>query len=159
VQQDGGSEDEAIAALLHDALEDKPDETSEAVIRDRFGEQVAHMVRIATDTPVDWVGGPKPPWRERKEMYLDRVATEPREFLRPTVADKIDNIRAIVVDHRRVGDAVWSRFSERKERQLWYYSECLGAYERAGASPTLLGELRVLVRELERVVGTGRPSA
>jgi (p)ppGpp synthase/HD superfamily hydrolase len=152
VQQDGGSEDEAIAALLHDALEDKPEETSEDVIRVRFGENVVRMVRIASDTPPGWTGGPKPPWRPRKQGYLDRAATEPPELLRPTVADKIDNVRAILADHRRIGDEIWARFKAGKEEQLWYYASCYRAYEKAGASPTLLSDLRLLVEDLARAL-------
>jgi (p)ppGpp synthase/HD superfamily hydrolase len=152
VQQDGGSEDEAIAALLHDALEEKPTETGEEVIRERFGENVVRMVRIATDTPPDWSGGPKPPWRQWKQGYLDRAATEPPELLRSTVADKIDNVRAILADHRRVGDEIWARFKAGKEEQLWYYASCYRAYEKPGASPTLLSDLRLLIENLARAV-------
>lgn len=152
VQQDGGSEDEAIAGLLHDALEDKPDETSEDEIRQRFGEDVARMVRTATDTPREWVGGPKPAWKQRKQGYIDRVATEAPALLRPTVADKIDNVRAILADQRRIGDDFWARFKAGKEEQLWYYSACFQAYEKAGASPELLKQLKVLVGELDSAV-------
>lgn len=152
VQQDGGSEDEAIAGLLHDALEDKPNEASEDEIRRRFGEDVARMVRIATDTPREWVGGPKPDWKQRKQGYIDRVATETAALLRPTVADKIDNLRAILAEHRWSGDEFWARFKAGKMDQLWYYSACCAAYEKAGASPGLLKQLKVLVGELDSAV-------
>jgi hypothetical protein len=152
VQQDGGSEDEAIAGLLHDALEDKPNDTSEDEIRRRFGEDVARMVRIATDTPIEWVGGPKPAWKQRKQSYIDRVAREAPALLRPTVADKIDNVRAILADQRRIGDEFWARFKAGKAEQLWYYSACYQAYEKAGASPGLLTQLKVLVEELDSAV-------
>jgi (p)ppGpp synthase/HD superfamily hydrolase len=152
VQQDGGSEDEAIAALLHDALEDKPGEASEDNIREQFGVSVARMVRIATDTPPEWFGGPKPAWKKRKQDYIGRVAKEPSDLLRPTVADKIDNVRAILADHQRIGDELWTRFKAGKEDQQWYYSSCCDAYEMAGASPELVRQLRVLVNELDRIV-------
>jgi hypothetical protein len=152
VQQDGGSEDEAIAGLLHDALEDKPNETSEDEIRRRFGEDVVRMVRIATDTPREWVGGAKPDWKQRKQGYIDRVAAEAPALLRPTVADKIDNLRAILAEQRWIGDEFWARFNAGKEDQLWYYSACCEAYEKAGASQGLLRQLRVLVEELDRTV-------
>ncbi len=152
VQQDGGSEDEAIAGLLHDALEDKPHETSEDEIRRRFGEDVACMVRIATDTPREWVGGPKPDWKRRKQGYIDRVVTEAPALLRPTVADKIDNLRAILAEQQWIGDEFWARFKAGKEDQLWYYSACCQAYEKAGASPGLLRHLKVLVEELDIAV-------
>ena len=73
VLEDGGDETEAIAALLHDALEDQPGRTSPEEIRRRFGEGVAQLVFACTDTPPDYQGGPKPPWRERKESYLQHI--------------------------------------------------------------------------------------
>jgi (p)ppGpp synthase/HD superfamily hydrolase len=159
VQQDGGSEDEAIAGLLHDALEDKPHETSEAAIRERFGNKVARMVRIATDTPTEWAGGSKPPWRQRKLAYLEGIAKEPSELLRPTVADKIDNMRSILAEQRLLGNAFWSRFNAGKEEQLWYYSACCEAYEKAGASPELVRQLKLLVEEMDYTVRRSSPSA
>jgi (p)ppGpp synthase/HD superfamily hydrolase len=151
VQQDGGSEDEAIAALLHDALEDKPELVDAEAIGARFGEHVRRMVVVATDTPPDWRGGPKPPWRVRKEGYVARVANEPAELLRPTIADKIDNVRAILADHRRIGDAVFDKFKAGKADTLWYYAACHGAYVQAGGSPALLAELRKLLDELRKL--------
>jgi (p)ppGpp synthase/HD superfamily hydrolase len=148
-QADGGSEDEAVAALLHDSLEDKPTETSEQMLRDRFGERVVQLVRIATDTPADWDGStPKPPWRARKEAYIAHIAEVPGNLLRPIVADKIDNVRALLVDYRRIGDRLWDRFKAGKEDQLWYYRACCQAYEKSGASPTLVSDLRTLVDQL-----------
>jgi len=151
VQQDGGSEDEAIAALLHDSLEDKPELVDEQLLRKRFGANVLHLVQVATDTPPGWKGGVKPPWRERKQAYIDRIATEPASSLRPTVADKIDNVRAILADLQRVGDELWKIFKAGKADQLGYYSSCYRAYVKAGASPRLLAQLRSLLEELARV--------
>ena len=155
VQCDGSSEDEAIAALLHDALEDKPEQTSYEEMVRRFGSGVADMVRAATDTPPDWKGGTKTAWRERKESYLTHLREVDKEQLRPTIADKIDNIRTILADYARVGDDLWSRFNAPKESQLWYYSSCAKAYEEIGAAPRLVVQLRTLVAELERVCNTG----
>ena len=73
VQLDGGSEDEAIAALLHDALEDKPEEITRDDINDSFGEDVLKLIEISTDTPPDYTGGQKPPWKERKKAYLEHI--------------------------------------------------------------------------------------
>jgi (p)ppGpp synthase/HD superfamily hydrolase len=152
VQLDGGDEDEAIAALLHDALEDKPQEISRAEIARRFGERALQIIEISTDTPPDYRGGPKPPWRERKQAYLDHVCTIEPGLLRVTIADKIDNVRAMLADHARIGDELWSRFKAGPQEQLWYYRSSVAAYEAAGVEGPLMGELRRLVGELGEVV-------
>jgi (p)ppGpp synthase/HD superfamily hydrolase len=152
VQQDGGTEDEAIAALLHDALEDKPERTSAAVILKRFeSSDVCRLVQLCTDTPPDYAGGPKPPWRERKEWYLGQVRKESPKNLRVTVADKVDNLRAILADYRRIGESLWDRFNAPKGDQLWFYQAALDAYKEAGFNGPLLEEMDRLVTELVRV--------
>ena len=154
VQHDGGDEDEAIAALLHDALEDKPEQITLAKIEESFGPKVASIVVVATDTPPDFGGGRKPPWRQRKERYLDTIRGSDPSLLRVTVADKVDNLRAILADYRRLGESFWSRFSAPKGDQLWYYRAALEAYHTSGFSGPLLNELERLVGELE-VVSSG----
>ena len=148
VQLDGGDEDEAIAALLHDSLEDKPGEISAGEIERRFGARVAALVQAATDTPPGFQGGRKPPWRERKEGYLARVrAADPRD-LRVLVADKVDNLRSILADFARLGEPFWSRFNAGKQEQVWYYRSALAAYREAGFRGPLVDELERLVGEL-----------
>ena len=154
VQHDGGDEDEAIAALLHDALEDKPEQITLAKIEESFGPKVASIVVVATDTPPDFGGGRKPPWRQRKERYLDTIRGSDPSLLRVTVADKVDNLRAILADYRRLGELFWSRFSAPKGDQLWYYRAALEAYHMSGFSGPLLNELERLVGELE-VISSG----
>lgn len=145
VQQDGGDEDEAIAALLHDALEDKPEETNRDEITKLFGERVVTFIEVSIDTPADYQGGVKPPWRERKEAYLAHVRLTDPALLRVTIADKVDNARATLVDYQRLGEDFWKRFNAGKEDQLWYYESCVLAYEAAGCQGPLLEELRRLV--------------
>ena len=116
VLQDGGDEDEAIAALLHDALEDKPGETSREEIAQLFGDKVMRIIEASIDTPPDYKGGVKPPWRKRKEAYLAHVRTVDPRLLRVTVADKVDNARAILADHQRVGEEVCARLRRRAGR-------------------------------------------
>lgn len=149
VQFDGGDEDEAVAALLHDALEDKPEHISAKKIAKRFGAKVLEIVEISSDTPADYQGGPKPPWRERKQAYLEKITPEHTGLLRVTVADKIDNARAILAEHRRLGEAVWKRFNAGRSEQLWYYRAALEAYRSAGFSGALLEELERLVQQME----------
>ena len=148
VLYDGGDEDEAIAALLHDTLEDKPGEISRAELAQRFGNRVLTLIETATDTPPDFAGGAKPPWRQRKEAYLQHVRQSAPALLRVTIADKIDNVRALLADHRREGDQLWRRFNAGKADQLWYYQSVVEACEAAGANGPLFDELRRLVGEL-----------
>jgi (p)ppGpp synthase/HD superfamily hydrolase len=144
VLEDGGSEDEAIAALLHDALEDRGERTSFEEIRDRFGEPVALIVRACSDTEVK----PKPPWDERKRAYLERLETEPPEVLRVSVADKLYNARAILFDHKVVGDAVWTRFGSGRPSQMWYYRSVADLFLRRYPG-AMADELDIAVRQME----------
>lgn len=153
VQTDGGSEDEAIAALLHDVLEDKPGEFTREQIEARFGAWVLAIIDVATDTPRDYGGGPKPPWRQRKEAYLNRARHTDPALLRVTIADKIDNARAILADHQRLGSAVWLRFNAGQADQIWYYQESVRAYEEAGYRGPLLDELKRLVELFGNLAG------
>jgi len=153
VQQDGGDEDEAIAALLHDALEDKPEETDRQEIRELFGERVVIIIDASIDVPPDYHGGAKPPWRLRKEAYLAHARSADPALLRVTIADKVDNARAILADYHRVGDNLWKRFRAGKQEQLWYYKSCLSAYESAGCQGPLLEELRRLIDEIRALAG------
>lgn len=145
VQFDGGSEDEAIAALLHDTLEDKADQITREEIDRRFGARVLEIIEISTDTPRDYRGGPKPPWRDRKQAYLDNARSADPALLRVTIADKIDNSRSILASHQTMGSKVWQRFNAGQADQVWYYQEAVRAYEEAGFQGPLLDELRRLV--------------
>jgi (p)ppGpp synthase/HD superfamily hydrolase len=153
VQQAGGDEQEAIAALLHDALEDEPEHITRDYIQRRFGERVLAIIEVSTDTPRSYTGGPKPPWRERKEAYIHHARSADPALLRVTIADKVDNLRAILKDYRREGDLLWSRFNAGKKDQLWYYRSCLQAYTDAGCTGYLLEEMRSLLDELEALAG------
>jgi (p)ppGpp synthase/HD superfamily hydrolase len=115
--QHGGTEDQAIAALLHDAAEDQGGEERLADIRSRYGEAVADIVDDCTDAMVE----PKPPWRPRKEAYLASLEHKPETSLLVSLADKTHNATAIVQDLRVHGDALWSRFTGGKEGSIWYY--------------------------------------
>ena len=152
VLEDGGDEDEAIAALLHDTLEDHPKTVTASDLARRFGIRVADLVVLCTDTPPDYDGGTKAPWQERKDAYVERLREETYPLCRIALADKLHNTRAIVLDHRRCGDEVWGRFNATKEKELSYHRALVDAFVEAGAPDHLVGELDSLVRELE----TGR---
>ncbi len=147
VWEDGGDEDEAIAALLHDAVEDQGGKPILEEIGRRFGGRVAGIVAECTDT--DEV--PKPPWRKRKEDYLARLPAASPEALRVSCADKLHNARSLVADYRRVGERLWERFSANRDETLWYYRSLLRVYQERGAG-ALAEELGRVIAELEALV-------
>jgi (p)ppGpp synthase/HD superfamily hydrolase len=144
-----GSEDEAIAALLHDAVEDGGGEPIEIAIREQFGETVTRIVIACTDSGAK----PKPPWRARKLEFLNSVPGKQRDELLVALADKLHNVRRVLTDYRAIGDEIWPRFKEGREGQLWYYQELVDAFESRAddfgpAAEPKLGELRRTVNEL-----------
>jgi (p)ppGpp synthase/HD superfamily hydrolase len=143
VLEDGGSEDEAIAALLHDAVEDHPREGyTEAEIRLLFGERVHRIVLGCTDA----FEHPKPPWKRRKLDYLKHLSAAPADVRRVSAADKLHNARAVLHDYRHQGERLWRRFNAGKKDQLWYYRSLVEVLKKGRRRPG------PLVRELERVV-------
>ncbi len=154
VLDDGGDEDEAIAALLHDALEDHPSPTRRDEIRREFGVRVLHLVEIATDTPGGDEGGAKPPWGPRKQAHLEHLAAAAPRDCRVPLADKLNNARAILREYRDKGEAIWSRFKAGKDAQLRYRRGLVTAFRRAGVEGPMLDELDRVVSELERLSGS-----
>jgi (p)ppGpp synthase/HD superfamily hydrolase len=125
VIDEGGTEDEAIAALLHDAPEDQGGRETLDQIGRIFGEKVKQIVLRLSDTFDD----PKPPWRKRKEDYLAHLRTEDdHSVLLVSIADKLHNARSIVLDRDDHGEEVWDRFTGGKEGSLWYYGELVGIF-------------------------------
>jgi GTP pyrophosphokinase len=144
VSENGGTEDEVVAALLHDAPEDRGGRERLEEIRSRFGDEVAKIVDGCTDTYED----PKPDWRPRKEAYVAHVATAPAPVRLVSAADKLHNARSILADLRSLGDKLWDRFTGGKEGTLWYYRALVEAYAEAGKNP-VVEELDRVVREIE----------
>lgn len=140
VLENGGTEDEAIAALLHDAPEDQGGEETLDEIRERFGEVVGDIVEGCSDT----FETPKPPWRQRKEKYLSDLETASASVRLVSMADKLHNSRSILADLRRQGDEVWKKFKGGRDGSLWYYRTLVTKYRAHGDHP--------LVEELDRVV-------
>ena len=115
VLEAGGDEDQAIAALLHDAVEDQGGRPLLDEIRNRFGDRVAEIVDGCTDS----YESPKPPWRERKESFVASIATAPAWTRLVVAADKLHNALTTLEDVRREGPAAWERLRGR-ENALWY---------------------------------------
>jgi (p)ppGpp synthase/HD superfamily hydrolase len=153
VLEHGGDEEEAVAALLHDTLEDHPELVTREDLRQRFGERVVRIIEGCTDTPPNYHGGAKPPWHERKRQSVEHIRQQGSEFARVALADKLHNARAILADYRRIGDELWLRFNAGKEDQLWYYRELVGAFREAQAPIRMVEEFNDVVSELERLAG------
>lgn len=141
VLEHGGNEDEAIAALLHDAVEDQGGADTLAEIRRRYGDAVADIVSACSDTdqPI------KPPWRERKEAYLEHLRTVSPSVRLISAADKLHNARSTLAGHRRIGPQVWERFNGGQSGTLWYLRSVVNILREQESTP--------LVDELDRVVG------
>ena len=149
VLEHGGTQAEAIAALLHDAVEDQGGAPVLDEIERRFGPEVARIVAACTDTDQT----PKPPWRARKEAHIAHIAVADASVRLVIAADKLHNARAIQSDFREHGDAVWSRFNGGREGTLWYYQAMLESLETAGREhPALVAELRRAVEQLHVAV-------
>lgn len=159
VEQSGGDDIQVAAAYLHDAAEDHGGEAMLDRIRDEFGPEVAEMVDHLSDSLADTtVAEDKAPWLERKQAYLDGLAGEPTRSLEVSVADKVQNARALLEDYRLVGDDVWARFNEQRPAgQLWYYATLLAIFEDRIPDHALTAELADVVTELAARVRADHP--
>jgi len=146
VLEHGGSEEEAIGALLHDVVEDQ--KASADDVRRRFGDAVTEIVLGCSDT----VEYPKPPWRPRKEAYVAHLPTASPSVRLVSAADKLHNARALLRDYREIGNELWSRFRGGKHGTLWYYRVVVEALDDGGPT-VLVEELDRVVSELERLSG------
>lgn len=161
VMEAGGTEDEAIAALLHDAAEDQGGEACLQEIQARFGDRVAAIVRGCSDAVID-DPKQKPPWRSRKERYIAHLleGSDDSIYL-VSAADKLHNARATLADYHREGERVWTKFNKDagKDGILWYYDALIAAYQkRANIDPKLapvLVELQRVISALKRESGAG----
>jgi GTP pyrophosphokinase len=144
VLEAGGDEDLAIAALLHDVVEDCGGVPMLKEVRRRFGARVAKVVDGCTDAYTD----PKPPWRERKEKYIARLRNEDQETRLVSAADKLNNVRSILSDYRAVGESIWSRFNGGREGTLWYYRTLRDEFRRSRPN-RITQDLALAVSELE----------
>ncbi|HBE19676.1 MAG TPA: phosphohydrolase [Cyanobacteria bacterium UBA11149] len=143
----GANEAEAIAALLHDAIEDCGGAATRAEICRRFGNTVTDIVDGCTDT--DTV--PKPPWRQRKEAYIAHISTASASVRLVSAADKLHNAQSILRDYRLLREDLWQRFRGGKEGTLWYYRALVEAFRTHESSP-IVDELERVVTELENLV-------
>lgn len=146
--ESAGTEDEVIAALLHDAIEDT--DATYDTLAERFGKPVADIVQACSDTDVK----PKPVWEKRKKDYIAHIVGASESVRLVSAADKLANARSVLADLRVLGDALWSRFNGGKEGTLWYYRSLASVFGIAGSSPSSKrsDRTRAVVEELDRVV-------
>lgn len=159
VLEAGGDEDQAIAALLHDAMEDQGGLPTLKTIRRLFGDRVAETVSECSDSESE-VGENKRPWRERKKCYIEKLRFASPDALMVSAADKVHNARCILSDYREAGECLWERFNKEasKEDQLDYYRRLVRAFRESKAPPVLAGELDRVVSDLEFVARGSEPS-
>lgn len=148
VIEDGGSEAEAIAALLHDAVEDQGGAPTLALIRTHFGDEVSDIVAGCSEIE----GSPKPPWRERKQAYLAHLAGAPAPVLRVALADKVHNASCFAVDLETLGPAAWDHYNAGAQEQMWWWHSLESIFQdRLPGSRAR--DLSLAVRRIERASG------
>jgi (p)ppGpp synthase/HD superfamily hydrolase len=155
VMEFGGDEDQAIAGLLHDALEDCGAE-HEKVIRTNWGQRVANIVRDCTDGVPDG-DGKKADWHTRKRMYLEHLRAVSSDSLLVSACDKLHNARAIVAD-LRAGHDVFARFKAGRDGTLWYYQSLLETFSsRFGTVAPVATELTLAITSMAEFAGGCAP--
>jgi len=152
VLENGGDEEEAIAALLHDGPEDCRGQETLQEIEQRFGERVGQIVLGCTDS----MATPKPPWQERKSAYIDHLPSADESTLLVSLADKVHNVRSLVIEYRQIGEALWDRFTASREQSLWYYESLLTVFQNAKCNrcALLIDELSHSLAELRQIIST-----
>lgn len=150
VAQFGGDEDQRVAAVLHDVLEDGGAHYRERILG--LGERVLEIVEGCTDSIPD-ASGRKVPWRQRKEAYLSALANKSRDILLVCGCDKLFNARDIVADLRAHGSVVFERFSAGAEGTLWYYGELQRLF--AGRDLPFVDEFSSLCEEMRKLAAVG----
>lgn len=139
----GGTEEQAIAALLHDSIEDQGGKPTREEIRQQFGETVVAII----DGCTEWDTPPKPPWQERKTRYLDKLRHASPSVRLVSLADKLHNARSLLADWRQHGDVIWTEFSSGKDKTLWFYQSLVKVYQQTDTD-WMTQELQQVVSQL-----------
>ena len=145
-------EDIAIAALLHDAIEDQGHKIKLEEIRQRFGDTVHDIVHDCSDAMVEEEGQELAPSMERKKAYIKRIRGKRKESILVSCADKMHNTRSILFDHGKIGDKVWDRFNTTKQQLLWYYESLVDAFEETWPENPLLDDFKAMVERFRVAV-------
>jgi len=151
VMKAGGNEDQAIAALLHDSLEDQGHKTTEEEIRVRYGAVVARLVVRCTDATAE--EKKQMDWWERKRKYLHHISSLDPDAMLVVIADKLENACDTAWDYRVFGEEIWSRFSEGRNGEEWFYGEVVGVVDLWLANqPRQSPAFHALVEELRQIL-------
>ncbi|MEM9925246.1 MAG: HD domain-containing protein [Cyanobacteria bacterium P01_D01_bin.50] len=129
VLEAGGNEDEAIAALLHDSVEDRGGSQTREQIRKIFGDEIVAIIDGCTESDTY----PKPPWEERKQKYLENLRHATPSVRRVSLADKLHNARSLLEGRQKFGDETWTKFKGGKEKTLWFYRSLIEVYQQTGS--------------------------
>jgi (p)ppGpp synthase/HD superfamily hydrolase len=146
VLENGGTENQAIAALLHDAVEDQGGYDTLIKIKELYGEEVAEIVEGCTDAFTD----PKPAWKKRKSAYLKKLISSNDAIQLVSLADKIHNARSILHDLKSNQENVWLKFNGGKEGTLWYYQSLVEVFNNSRYRELAL-EFQQLVTEISEL--------
>jgi len=152
VMDDAGTEDEAVGGVLHDSLEDHPDQVTREILEAEFGKTVADIVQGCTDTPDAFRGGAKPPWKERKVAYINHLIEAPTSVLKVAIADKLHNARELLSDLELEGKSTIDRFNVGWDEQVWYLDELLAVFDEKMQGSLHLDSFRKTVRRLKGVL-------
>jgi (p)ppGpp synthase/HD superfamily hydrolase len=147
VMEYGGSEDEAVAALLHDAVEDQGGAATLEEIRRRFGDAIAAIVEGCSDT----AESPKPPWRQRKDAHIAHLRNASPSVRLVVAADRLHNVRSLVREYRRRGEELWKKFHGGRDGTLWYSRAVAEVLRQAEPAP-IVDELDRAIEELTSLV-------
>ena len=148
VIENGGSTDEAIGALLHDAVEDQGGVKTLKVIRTKFGSKVATIVKECSDSVVE----PKPPWSERKKKYISDIKKKTQSSMFVSLCDKLHNGTCIIDDHKRVGKKLWKRFTASPKDIAWYYESLYKEFNRhLKGHKVLKDNYSLVVKEIKKI--------
>jgi len=164
VIQGFGDDDQMIAALLHDAIEDQP-ETADGrvtaeVIEELFGARVLSLVLASTELRPP-AGQPKAPWLIRKKnhlVHLRELAADDPSFLLVGLADKLSNGQAIINDLKLRGPIVWDRFNASTEQEVWYYESMLLLFQEFIPDNPLVPRLESVVHQMQVISEKVEPS-
>lgn len=143
----GADEDEAIAALLHDAIEDQGGIATRDEILRRFGEKVTKIVEGCSDSQTI----PKPPWKQRKKAYLEHLKKADQSVLLVATADKLYNARSILKDYHLLGDEIWERFHGKKEGTIWYYQSLVTVLNSRNCDLLIQELVKELITVVEKI--------
>lgn len=147
--ENNGTTTQAIAGLLHDAVEDQGGIKTLAVIKKKFGPKVAKIVSQCSDTSID----PKPPWKARKKKYIEDIKNKTQDTLLVALCDKYHNAHCILSDYQKIGDKIWDRFNASKQETFWYYESLYKEFKKYLKNhPELIKAYKNKVVEMKRIV-------